>query len=79
MFKFGTKIITLQRKMRSRLAIQGSKIKILQLLWQKTLADLVFKQRKHKNLEIRDFIDKALDIDPDIRDYVLKTVLNKLN
>ena len=43
------------------------------------MGELVFKEKKCKNLELSNFIDKAFDIDPDIQHYVLQTINDKLS
>jgi hypothetical protein len=50
-------------------------------MWQNTIDDIIYRynRQKEKSNEIKYFMSSVMDILPEVKDYVLKSVLQGLN
>ena len=50
-------------------------------MWKQTIDDIILKynRQKVKSNEIKYFVSSTVDIVPEVKEYVLKTMLDRLN
>jgi len=74
-------MVKIQRKMKQQLKNKYLKLEIYNLMWQNIIDDIIFRynRQKVKSNEIKYFVSSVMDILPEVKEYVLKSILQGLN